>query len=348
MLVTALDICKSGKWNCSDPVPNEAVEGHMIYPRDSSKPRNPVPKFETPKLSVPFVPSVGGTKANKKEINDWTTWNLELSVREGDGDVIAFGEAVDAFTLNAVLKHGDVCYGEGTDVFELKVKQRRCMPPKKEFKRAPKPPFLWRFKIHPKTTKFYKVVGIDTNMTEQVKLAKMADIKQWSNVRIIGKFSSIYVSAASFGPNFHAESVLIYEPDSYGKDDEEDNDDFFAGGNFVVLTDEDGLTGSTDAGNLPDTADLEYTLSPRTTEPTDTPQAPTVTATATATSNTASITPTTGDTGESTMGDAANTEAPRSSTSTSSGKPAKRNTTARSSSSKDDQKRTRIEADAHA
>ena len=137
----ANEACKLGKWTSSEPKPNSNVEGFLIYPRDTTRARNPCPSFVTPKLPMPFKPSLG----KNKTLQPWSKLNMELSVREHNPDVIEFGDSVDAFGFGVVMANGNTCYGEGVDEYEIKMKQRRMLVPKKEFKRNPKPPYLWRF-----------------------------------------------------------------------------------------------------------------------------------------------------------------------------------------------------------
>lgn len=237
-LAQSLEDCKNDRWTSSDPVENEAVEGHSIYPRDKTN-RSRCPVFVTDKLPVPFELSLGKNK-KLSDVTEWTRWNMELSVREHNETEIAYGAAIDDYVFNTVCKHGDECFGKGVTEAEIKVLQRRCLAPKKEFKRNPKPPYSWRFKVHPKSTAFWRVVGTNADGTERVKRVGMRAIKKWSQVRVIGEFSGIYVSPQSFGPNFSAESVLIYDAEPRDKEEKEDEDEngfgFGGFGNFTVTT----------------------------------------------------------------------------------------------------------------
>jgi hypothetical protein len=244
--------CIGDRWTSSEPIVNAAVEGHSIYPRDITN-KSRLPQFVTDKLPVPFLMSLGKNK-DVSQVNEWTRWNMELSVRGHNETELAYGAAVDKYVYETVLKYGETCFGKGVTEAEIKVMQRRCLAPKKEFKRDPKPPYSWRFKVHPKSTKFWKVLGVNPDGTERVKKVGMRAVVKWSQVRVIGKFAGIYVSPQSFGPNFSAESILIYDPDERGGDEEEEEEEengfaFGGCGNFTITTDaEETEAGKGDEG----------------------------------------------------------------------------------------------------
>ena len=261
LMSEANEACKTGKWTSSEPKANSNVEGFLIYPRDTTRARNPCPSFVTPILPMPFKPSVG----KNKTLQPWTKLNMELSVREPDKEVIEFGDNVDIFCFNAVKANGDACYGEGVDEFEIKMKQRRTLVPKKEFKRKPKPPYLWRFKIRlDKTnkknppTRFWKVTGKDEETGgELYEPGTIRDLVPWCRVCVSGTFTQIYASNAGWGPNFDANDVLIYEPDpdDMGADDDEEVGEdgerpfAFAGiGNFAKRKADEAETSTQEGG----------------------------------------------------------------------------------------------------
>jgi hypothetical protein len=70
-MAQAGEACAAGKWSASEPKPNANIEGFLIWTRDTTRPRNPCPSFITPKLPMPFKPSVG----KNKDVNSWTKFN---------------------------------------------------------------------------------------------------------------------------------------------------------------------------------------------------------------------------------------------------------------------------------
>jgi hypothetical protein len=237
-MASAHEKLKNGMWTVSPPRKNEKMGGFTLYPRDQSVPNGPCPTCVLPCMVTPFGPNL---PKGRETVDQWTKFNLELSVRAHNEDVRDFMNDTNAFVMKSVMANTETIYNRAQmSELELSLRQRSSITCKD--KQSPDYPYLLRVKVHPKQTEFFRVTGVTADGKQKFEKATMDDIEPWSICMISAKFSSIYATPMSFGATWFGKSVMIFPPEKRGAEEEEHNEgicDFDGIGGFV-RTDEDG------------------------------------------------------------------------------------------------------------
>lgn len=222
---------QKGMWTVSPPRKNEKMGGWTLYPRDNSVPNGPCPTCVLPCMVAPFGPNL---PKGRETVDQWTKFNLELSIRAHNEDVRNFMNDANAFVMKSVMANTETIYNRANmSELELSLRQRSIITSKD--KQNPDYPYLLRVKVHPKQTEFFKVTGVTADGKQKFEAASMDDIEPWSICMISAKFSSIYATPMSFGGTWFGKSVMIFPPEKRSAEEtrEEGTCDFDGIGGFV-------------------------------------------------------------------------------------------------------------------